>query len=217
MKKIREKAGTIPSARDKIPAQEERLNRFLARAGLASRRESERLIREGKVTINGRVTTEPGSLLNPQKDAVKVNGKRVAGAVPFVYLLLYKPTGMVCTMEDPQGRPCVGDLLKRVRGRPVPAGRLDFDAEGLIFCTNDGELAHKMMHPRYKVRKVYQVKVNRIPEPAIIKRLQNGIPLDRKKTLPAGWVKTLLFGPKSTCLQLRRLMDMRPIRNCLKP
>jgi len=191
------------------------VNRFLARAGLASRREADRIIREGQVTVNGKVVTEPGSLINPQKDAVKVNGKRISGAAPFIYLLLNKPTGIVCTMSDPQGRPCVGDLLSKVKGRPVPAGRLDFDAEGLILCTNDGELAYKLTHPRYKVRKVYQVKVNRIPELSMIKRLQTGIPLDKKKTLPARvsimkrgqrncWIRMTLFEGRNH--QVKRMM-----------
>ena len=181
-------------------ASEERLARFLARAGTASRRHAEDLIREGRVTLNGKAVLEPGRRVNPVKDAVRVDGRRVRTSVP-VYLLFYKPRGVLCTMEDPRGRPCVGDLLGGMKGRPYPVGRLDFDAEGLLFCTNDGELAYRIIHPRYGVRRVYHVKIKGVPEKRVIDRLRTGVVLDGKKTAPAG-VSILKRGERNCWLQM---------------
>ena len=165
-------------------ASEERLARFLARAGIASRRNAEELIREGRVTQNGKVVLDPGTNVTPNKDAIKVDGKRVKATAP-VYFMLHKPKGVLSTMEDPQGRPCVGDLLEGIKGKPYPVGRLDFDAEGLLLCTNDGELANQVIHPRYHIRKVYHVKVRGVPDKKVIDLLRKGIVLDGKKTAPA--------------------------------
>ena len=162
-----------------------RLIRFLARAGIASRRHAERIVREGRITVNGGVVDEPGTRVDPDKDSVKLDGKRVRMLTSYVYVLLNKPAGVVSTMEDPRGRPCVGDLLGRVRGRPIPAGRLDFDTEGLLLCTNDGEMVHRITHPRHRMSKVYQVKVKGVPVERQMERLRNGIVLDGKRTLPA--------------------------------
>ncbi len=179
---------------------EERLARFLARSGTASRRHAEELIREGRVTLNGKAVREPGTCVDPAKDSVRVDGKRVKPAAP-VYFLLHKPRNMLCTMEDPRGRPCVGDLLSGIKGKPYPVGRLDFDAEGLLLCTNDGELANRVIHPRYKVRKVYHVKVRGVPDKKVIDRLRSGVVLDGRKTAPAG-VSFLKRGDRNCWLRM---------------
>ena len=181
-------------------ASEERLARFLSRAGTASRRHAEELIREGRVTLNGKAVLDPGTNVDPKKDAVKVDGKRVKPTAP-VYLLLHKPRNVLCTMEDPRGRPCVGDLLLTVKGNPYPVGRLDFDTEGLLVCTNDGELANRIIHPRYHVRKVYHVKVKGVPDKKVIDRLRSGVVLDGKKTATAG-VSFLKRGEKNSWLRM---------------
>ncbi len=207
---------TTPSTPSRSRSAEEKLDRVLSRTGIASRREAERIVREGRVTLNGKVVSDPGLRLNPARDAVKVDGKRIKGPAPPIHVLLYKPRNVVCTMEDPQGRPCVGDLLKMVRGRPVPAGRLDFDAEGLLLCTNDGDLVHQLIHPRFKVRKTYYVKVNGVPDVKAIKRLQTGIVLDGKKTLPArvsfvrktdrnSWLRITLYEGRNR--QIKRMIE----------
>lgn len=145
-----------------------------------------------------------------------MEGKRIFPLRSYSYYLLYKPRGVVCTMEDPQGRPCVGDFLQKVRGRPVPAGRLDFDAEGLVFCTNDGDMINRILHPRYKVRKLYEVKVDGVPEARVLKRLETGIFLDRKKTLPAKvtllrkgerkcWIRMTLYEGRNR--QVKRMFE----------
>ncbi len=179
---------------------EERLNRFIAGAVGVSRREADRLVQDGRVTLNGKVIREPGTRLDPRKDAVKLSGKRVAGKAAPIYFILNKPRGVVCTMEDPEGRPCVGDILKRVKGHPVPAGRLDFESEGLILCTNEGDVIHRLIHPTHKVRKVYAVKVNGIPAWPELQKLRNGVLLDGKKTMPAGVYMTRQ-GKKNCWLQ----------------
>lgn len=179
---------------------EERLARFLARAGTASRRQAEELIRGGCVTLNGKTILDPGTNVDPNKDAVKVDGKRVKPSAP-VYLLLNKPRNVLCTMEDPRGRPCVGDLLLTVKGKPYPVGRLDFDTEGLLVCTNDGELANRIIHPRYHVRKVYHVKVKGVPDKKVVDRLRSGVVLDGKKTAPAG-VSFLKRGERNSWLRM---------------
>lgn len=198
------------------PEGEERLNRFLARAGVASRREADRLILEGRVTVNGVVVREPGARILPGKDAVKVSGKRVGRPPPLVYVVLNKPRGVVSTMHDPEGRPCVADLLRGIPGRPVPAGRLDFDAEGLLLCTNDGEMVNRLLHPRYHVRKVYHVKVKGVPGSEVLDRLTSGVVLDGRRTLPAQaffhkrgkrnmWLKIVLYEGRKH--QVKRMLE----------
>ncbi|MEW6444102.1 MAG: pseudouridine synthase [bacterium] len=194
---------------------EERLNRFLARAGVASRREADRLIQDGRVTVNGAAVHEPGARVRPEADAIKVDGKRIARIPPPVYILLNKPRGVVSTMEDPQGRPSVGDLLKAIPGKPVPAGRLDYDTEGLLFCTNDGEMVNRLLHPRYHVRKVYHAKVKGIPESQALARIAAGVVLDGRKTQPAQvsflkmgqrnvWLKVILYEGRKH--QIKRML-----------
>jgi pseudouridine synthase len=164
----------------------ERLQKVLAYAGVASRRAAERLIVEGRVTVNGAVVEALGTKVDPDKDAIKVDGKRVA-APPSgrTYLALNKPRGVVTTLADPEGRPTVKDYLRGVKARVYPVGRLDFASEGLLLLTDDGTLARDLMHPSRGVEKTYLVKVKGEPDSEALSRLRRGVPLDGKRTGPA--------------------------------
>ena len=158
-----------------------RLNAYLARAGIASRRGAEELIRTGRVTVNGEVaglaTFVDGT------DRVEVDGAEVA-LEPLTYVLLHKPAGVVTTARDPQGRPTVVGLVGHER-RVVPVGRLDADTTGVLLLTNDGPLAHRLMHPRYEVDKVYEAEVEGEPSDEALDALRHGIELDDGRTAPA--------------------------------
>jgi len=164
----------------------ERLQKVLAYAGISSRRAAERLIVEGRVSVNGAVVTELGTKVDPAHDAIKVDGKRV-GAPPVgrTYLALHKPRGVVTTLSDPEGRPTVKDFLRGIKARVYPVGRLDYHSEGLLILTDDGTLARNLMHPSRGVEKTYLVKVKGQPDPDVLLRLSRGIPLDGKRTGPA--------------------------------
>jgi 23S rRNA pseudouridine2605 synthase len=164
--------------------QLERLQKIIAHAGVASRREAEAMIRQGRVTVNGRVVTELGTKANAARDHIKVDGKLISSAEPHRYILLYKPKEVMTTVEDPQGRRTVIDFIRGVRERIYPIGRLDFHSEGLILLTNDGDLAFKVSHPRHGSVKTYHVKVRGVPEERLIDKLQRGITIDGKRTLP---------------------------------
>jgi len=161
-----------------------RLNQFLARAGVESRRGAEEIIRAGRVTVNGERVTELATLVRLGRDTVKVDGNRIHLPERFAYFAFYKPKEVVSTLEDPEGRQCIRDFLPRgVRGL-VPVGRLDYHSEGLMLLTNDGELTHRMLHPRFKVEKVYQVKVKGEPDVEGLDRLRRGVTIDGRRTLP---------------------------------
>jgi 23S rRNA pseudouridine2605 synthase len=164
----------------------ERLQKVLAHAGISSRRAAERLIVEGRVSVNGAVVTELGTKVDPVRDAIKVDGKRV-GAPPSgrTYLALHKPRGVVTTLSDPEGRPTVKDFLRGIKARVYPVGRLDYHSEGLLILTDDGALARNLMHPSRGVEKTYLAKIKGQPDPEVLARLSRGIPLDGKRTGPA--------------------------------
>jgi 23S rRNA pseudouridine2605 synthase len=162
----------------------ERLQKIIAHAGFASRREAETMIREGRVTVNGRVVNELGSKADPVHDHIKVDGKLITRPETHRYILLYKPKEVMTTVEDPQGRKTVIDLIKGVRERIYPVGRLDFHSEGLILLTNDGDLAFKVSHPKHGSVKTYHVKVRGVPTERIVEKLERGITIDGKRTLP---------------------------------
>jgi 23S rRNA pseudouridine2605 synthase len=164
--------------------QPERLQKIIAHAGFASRREAESMIRQGRVTVNGRVVTELGSKADAAHDHIKVDGKLITRAETHRYILLYKPKEVMTTVEDPQGRRTVIDLIKGVRERIYPVGRLDFHSEGLILLTNDGDLAFKVSHPQHGSVKTYHVKVRGVPEERLVAKLERGITIDNKRTLP---------------------------------
>lgn len=162
----------------------ERLQKIIAHAGFASRREAETMIREGRVTVNGRVVTALGTRADAARDHIKVDGKLITRAETHRYILLYKPKEVMTTVEDPQGRRTVIELVKGVRERIYPVGRLDFHSEGLILLTNDGDLAFKVSHPKHGSVKTYHVKVRGVPQDRLIEKLERGITIDGKRTLP---------------------------------
>lgn len=157
---------------------EERLQKFLASAGVASRRKAEELIVSGRVKVNERVVTQLGTKVDPGKDLVTVDGKLVSPPEARSYLLLYKPPGCVTTASDPEGRPTALDYLRGIRARVFPVGRLDWDAEGAVLFTDDGELANRLAHPRYGHRRVYLVKVKGDPAPESLRRMVSGVRLE---------------------------------------
>lgn len=174
---------------------EERLQKILSRAGIASRRKAEELIREGLVTVNGKIA-ELGEKADPGRDAIKVGGKRVQPLHEHRYLLLNKPKGYMSTLSDPEGRPTVIDLVPPgMRKALVPVGRLDFNSEGLLLLTDDGELAQRIAHPRYGSTKTYEVKVAGIPSEAQLERLRTGILLEGRRTAPAKITPRSSFKP----------------------
>jgi len=159
-----------------------RLNAYLARAGVASRRKADELIKAGRVTVNG----EPGQLNTfvSGRDRVELDGRPLEKQ-RLAYVLLHKPAGVVTTASDPQGRPTVVDLVADHETRVVPVGRLDADTTGALLLTNDGELAHRLAHPRYEVEKVYQAEVEGDPSDETLHRLERGVELDDGRTAPA--------------------------------
>ena len=159
-----------------------RLNAYLARAGVASRRKADELIKAGRVTVNG----EPGQLNTfvSGRDRVELDGRPLEKQ-RLAYLLLHKPAGVVTTASDPQGRPTVVELVADHETRVVPVGRLDADTTGALLLTNDGELAHRLAHPRYEVEKVYEAEVEGDPSDETLRRLERGVELDDGRTAPA--------------------------------
>jgi pseudouridine synthase len=162
-----------------------RLQKILSQAGIASRRAAEKLIAEGRVMVNGATIREMGVKADPSADDIRVDGRRVKSAQRHRYILLYKPAGFVTTRSDPQRRPTVIDLLRGVRDYVYPVGRLDYDTEGLLLLTNDGDLAAMLTHPRHEVERTYEARVAGTPDEHAIDRLRKGIPLDGRRTRPA--------------------------------
>jgi len=192
-----------------------RLNAFLARSGVASRRGADELIRAGRVSVNGepgRFDTEVG-----RRDRVELDGRRLA-LQPLTYVLLNKPAGTVTTAHDPKGRPTVVQLVD-LPVRVVPVGRLDADTTGVLLLTNDGDLAHRLAHPRYEVEKVYRAQVAGDPDATTLERLRSGVELEEGRTAPAG-VRRLAPGHIELTLhegrnrQVRRMGDAvgHPVR-----
>ncbi|MGQ9511971.1 pseudouridine synthase [Thermodesulfitimonas sp.] len=184
---------------------EERLHKLLARAGVASRRRAEMLIRAGRIKVNGRLVARPGVKIDPARDVVEIDGKPVYLKRLLekrrVYLAFYKPVGVVTTLYDPQGRPKVSDFLRAVPERVYPVGRLDYESEGLLLLTNDGELANRLIHPRYKVLKIYHVWVAGAVGEKAVRQLREGVLLEDGPTQPAE-VTVLRRLPRRTLLQI---------------
>jgi 23S rRNA pseudouridine2605 synthase len=163
----------------------ERLQKIISAAGVTSRRASEELILAGRVTVNGVVVTELGSKADPAVDTVAVDGKQLTITANKIYILLYKPVGYLTTLDDPEGRPLVTDLLKEVGERVYPVGRLDYNTEGLLLLTNDGEWANQLMHPRHEVEKEYHVRVRGKVHNSQLDQLAGGVEVEGRKTAPA--------------------------------
>jgi pseudouridine synthase len=165
-------------------SSEERLQKTLAHAGVASRRKAEELIRQGRVTVNGQVVTQLGTKVDPARDEIRLDGQYVQPAASRTYLMLNKPRGVLSTMEDERGRRALGDLVQPP-ARVYPVGRLDVSSEGLILLTDDGELADLLTHPRYRHEKEYRVLVNGHPSEKTLAAWQRGVVLDGQPTAPA--------------------------------
>src|SRR5437870_4594683 len=165
----------------------ERLQKILARAGLASRREAEQWILDGRVAVNGTVVRKLGTQADASKDSIKVDGKRLKPPGTPVYFALHKPPGVITTLKDPERRPDLSRLLegRGVRQRVFPVGRLDFNSSGLLLLTNDGELAQRLSHPRFGIKRTYRVKLNACPSEKELELLRKGIRLEDGITAPA--------------------------------
>ena len=163
----------------------ERLQKILSQAGVASRRLAEELIAQGRVQVNGATVTALGTKADPDVDEIKVDGRRIQAQKRKRYILLHKPRGYITTRSDPQGRPTVLDLLRGVREYIYPVGRLDYDSEGLLLLTNDGDLAARLTHPRHEVDKVYEARVRGVPDDHVLERLAKGVTIEGRRTAPA--------------------------------
>jgi len=163
----------------------ERLQKFMSRHGLASRRACEEIIASGKVKVNGKIVTTPGTSVDPNRDRVEVDGRRLGNEEQKVYILLNKPRGYLSTVKDPGGRKIVTDLLKDIKERIYPVGRLDYDSEGLLLLTNDGDLAYRLTHPGHSVPKTYKVRIKGIPFKKTLETLEGGVMLEDGITAPA--------------------------------
>jgi pseudouridine synthase len=163
-----------------------RLNKILAQAGLSSRRGADRLIAEGHVSVNGVVTRDLATLADPDVDIIALRGVPLPHAERKQYLLLHKPAGYVTTVSDPRGRPTVADLVRDVGGRLYPVGRLDWDVEGVLLMTNDGDLTHRLLHPRYGLPRVYEAEVRGSVTRADVPRWRRGVTLEDGPATPVG-------------------------------
>ncbi len=194
-------------------------------AGVASRRKAEELMLEGRVTVNGHLITDPKEQADPERDHIKVDGKLIRfRPEEKVYLLFNKPRFMVSTLDDPQGRSCIGDLLKSVKRALFPVGRLDFDAEGLMILTNDGNLAQKLSHPSNRIQRTYLVKIRGNPDDEALSQIKKGMPLgegDRlgdvqyyvtKRQKSTTWMKIDLFEGKKNEIKRIFFRVKHPVR-----
>jgi pseudouridine synthase len=194
----------------------ERLQKIISRAGISSRRHAEEMILQGRVTVNGKVIKELGTKAEPERDHIKVNGKLINPRQPKTYILLNKPRGYITSLRDKEGRPTVIDLIKRVRTRVYPVGRLDYDTEGLLLLTNDGDLANAVMHPKREIQKTYYVKVKGVLDEKDFEKLRRGIKIEGGITAPAGvkrlkktdensWIEMTIHEGKKR--QIRRMLE----------
>jgi 23S rRNA pseudouridine2605 synthase len=195
---------------------EERIQKIISAAGVTSRRAAEQLITEGRVRLNGKVVTELGTKADASKDHIKVDGKLINPHQPLTYVMLNKPAGFVTTMSDPEGRATVQHLLQGIKTRVYPVGRLDYNTEGLLLLTNDGDFAHLITHPKHEFPKTYLAKVKGVLEDGMIDKLEKGVFLQDGKTAPAkirkirkeeanSWVEITIHEGRKR--QVRRMFD----------
>ncbi len=178
-----------------------RLNKFLSQAGVCSRRKADELIRQGRVKVDGHVVKEPGFRLDPAKQVVQVDGEPVKKA-PMVYYLFYKPSGYLTSLHDPHGRKTIAEFLKKLPVRVFPVGRLDADTEGLLLLTNDGDLAHRLLHPRFGLKRTYHATVKGHPSAKAIKQLlKDGVEVEGRRVYPQK-IRLLRKGPRSTTYEV---------------
>jgi 23S rRNA pseudouridine2605 synthase len=194
---------------------EQRLQKIIAEMGIASRRKAEELIEEGRVKVNGKVAVI-GMKADPMRDHIKVDGKLLVTPERKVYFIFYKPRGVVTSLSDPEGRPTVNDFLRGIKERVFPVGRLDYDSEGMLILTNDGDFAHAIMHPSKKIPKTYLVKVKGMLQEEEMDKLRKGIRLDRTMSAPAvvkrlrkteqnSWIEMTIYEGKKR--QIRRMLE----------
>jgi 23S rRNA pseudouridine2605 synthase len=194
---------------------EERIQKLISAAGITSRRAAERLIEEGRVRVNGKVA-ELGAKADASRDHIKVDGKLINPKQPLTYVMLNKPSGVVTTMSDPERRPTVQDLLKGIKARVYPVGRLDYNTEGMLLLTNDGDFAHLITHPKHELPKTYLAKLKGVLEDKQIQELESGVFLEDGKTAPArlkkvrkeeanSWVEITIHEGRKR--QVRRMFD----------
>ncbi len=174
----------------------ERLQKILARAGVASRRSAEQLIEQGRVRVDGRTVVELGSKADPRRQRVELDGKRIE-AEPLVYVLFHKPREVMCTMKDPEGRQTVADFMRDAGGRVVPVGRLDYHTSGVLLLTNDGDFASGLAHPTKRVEKVYVAKVRGLVDDQALLRWQEPVEIDGRPTRPAQVRRLRVEGDKT--------------------
>ena len=188
----------------------DRLQKIIAAAGIASRRAAEKLIASGAVELNGQIVTELGTKADPERDHIRVNGKLLRGPERHIYLLMNKPKGYVTTVHDPEGRPTVMDLLRGIRVRVYPVGRLDYASEGLLLLTNDGELAQGLMKASSHVPKTYVVKVAGTPDESGLEKLRRGLMISDEKRFQGAGEGTR--GPKTSRAGKSRRVKTAPAK-----
>ena len=189
----------------------ERLQKILSQAGIASRRASEKLMLEGRVSVNGATVTELGTKADPAHDDIRVDGRRVKAPERHRYLLLNKPRGYMTTRSDPQKRATVLDLLKGVREYIYPVGRLDYDSEGLLILTHDGDLAARLTHPRHGIARVYEARVLGEPDRHDVERLSKGVTIEGRRTEPA---EVVSIGPGHLRITVREGRNRQVRKMC---
>ncbi|MBQ27781.1 MAG: pseudouridine synthase [Nitrospiraceae bacterium] len=193
-----------------------RIQKIIADAGISSRRAAERLLLQGRIMVNGQIINELGTKVDPSQDHIRVDGKLIPQSQPKVYMILHKPQGCVSTMHDPEGRKTIKDFFRTSSLRIYPVGRLDFNTEGLIVLTNDGDFAAQLLHPRYHIPKTYVAKVSGVLSDQNIAQLQKGVMLDDGMTAPcrinkikklptSSWLEITLFEGRKR--QIRRMME----------
>ncbi|MGO9570802.1 MAG: pseudouridine synthase [Desulfomonilaceae bacterium] len=204
---------------------QKRVQLIIRDAGIASRRKAEEMILEGRVTLNGSIVTDPTMTADPDKDHIKVDGKLLLRPDSAKYYYLFnKPRNVVSTMSDPEGRPCVGDLLKLLKKRFFTVGRLDFDAEGLMILTNDGQFAQKLSHPSHRIPRTYLVKVRGTPDDRLLSTIKRGMRIGDgervgdvlwsvvKKQKTTTWLRIVLYEGKKNEIKRIFLQIRHPVR-----